>query len=118
MKKYFILLINLFIIHFITSLESINAPFISKLTFEVSNCKVLLNWINPPAFNENISIFRSKNIIDNTSKLLKSERIATLTNKENKYIDSPIEYGDYYYALIIKDKSTNEDKIILVPYRN
>ncbi len=118
MKKFFFLLMNIFIFQIISAVESINPPFISKLTFEVSNTKVLLNWQNPPSFNEYISIFRSKSIIDNTSKLLKSERIAILANKENKYIDSPKEYGDYYYALIITEKTTNEDKIILVPYRN
>lgn len=118
MKKLILLLINIFIFQIISAVESINPPFISKLTFDVSNCKVLLNWQNPPSFSQNISIFRSKNIIDNTSKLLKSERIATLANKEEKYIDSPEEYGDYYYALIITEKSTNEDKVILVPYRN
>ncbi len=106
MKKFFFLLMNIFIFQIISAVESINPPFISKLTFEVSNTKVLLNWQNPPTFNEYISIFRSKSIIDNTSKLLKSERIAILANKENKYIDSPKEYGDYYYALIITEKTT------------
>lgn len=118
MKKFLFLLIYLLIFQIISAVESINPPFISKLTFEISNTKILLNWQNPLSFNQNITIFRSKNIIDSTSKLLKSERIATLTNKEEKYIDSPNEYGEYYYALMITDKSTNEDKIILVPYRN
>lgn len=118
MKKLIIILINIFVFKFIFSVETINAPFISKLTFEVSNRQVLLKWKNPPNFNDNISIYRSNKIIDNVSKVLKAEKIIILENKEEKYIDSLKDYGEYYYAVIITGKSDNEDKIILVPYRN
>jgi|GEM_PF-1509396 len=107
-----------FAMNLVFSVETINAPFISKINLEVSNGKVLLTWKNPEDFNDNITIYRSNSIIDSPEKINNSEKIIILKNKEEKYIDIPDKYGNFYYAIIITDKSSNIDNIILVPYRN
>ncbi len=98
--------------------ETIIAPFVSELSVEAQNEKVLLQWKNPAGFKDNLTIFRSDSAIDSADKLLKSEKIALLTNGEDKYIDSPSKEGSYYYAVIITEKESNKNNTVLIPYRN
>ncbi|MCK4796794.1 MAG: hypothetical protein KAT05_05390 [Spirochaetes bacterium] len=118
MKKFILIIFNLFLCIFIFSAETIEAPFVSKLTFEVSNEKVLLKWQNPVDFDQHLTIYRSNTVINSTQKLLNAKSIALLKQKNEKYIDTPPNYGNHYYAVIITNKSSNEDNIVLVPFRN
>jgi len=104
-------------VNIIYSLEKIAPSFVSEISFSTKSGKVLINWKNPENFNEILTIYRNKEKIDNADKLLKSEKIATLSDKEEKYIDSP-GAGNFYYAVIITNKDNNKDNIALVPFRN
>ena len=118
MKNKTICLFLLLFTYYLFSQENIDTPFVSKLNFELSNSKIQLSWENPNDFNDFITIYRSNKLIDSVNKLSKSEKIVTLKNNENKYIDTPKEYGNYYYAVVTTDKATNKDNAILIPYRN
>jgi len=118
MKKIFFILILISFQLLIFSQNNINAPFVSKLTSEITDGKILLKWQNPENFNEYITIYRSNTIIDTKEKLLKAAKINVLKNKEEKYVDTPTETGNYFYAVIITKKSTNHDEEFLIRYRN
>jgi hypothetical protein len=118
MKSRHRFLLFFFIAFRVFGVEIIEAPFVSKINFEVSKRKVLLNWQNPSDFSQFISIYRSNLIIDSANKLTQSEKIAVLKSGEEKYIDSPLEDGEYYYAVLITNKAKNDNSVIFVPYRN
>lgn len=117
LKKSFFILIYFYI--FLSYPQTfIEAPFVSNLTFEVSNQKVLLSWKNPLNFNEYLSIYRSNEVINTTEKIVKAKKIAILKNREENYIDIPDQEGEYYYAVIITDKNSMKEILIFIPYRN
>lgn len=95
--------------------EQYNTPFVFDLEFQCYGKKVLLTWKNPDNFHDNLIIYRSRNYISN---LQGTEKIARLTNGENKFIDN-IESGNYYYAVLIEDKyENNKIYMLFIPYRN
>lgn len=96
--------------------EQYNTPFVFDLEFKCYGKKVLLTWKNPDNFHDNLIIYRSKNYISST--LQGTEKIARLTNGENKFIDT-VESGSYYYAVMIEDKyELNKIYMLFIPYRN
>lgn len=95
--------------------EQYNTPFVFDLEFQCYVKKVLLTWKNPDNFHDNLIIYRSRSYISN---LQNAERIARLTNGENKFIDN-VESGNYYYAVLIEDKhESNKIYMLFIPYRN
>jgi len=118
MKKFLILIAQFLLLLNLYSQEIIDAPFVSNISFEVSNGKVLIQWQNPSNFDQYITIYRSNSIIDTNPKIFTSQKIAVLQNREEKYTDRPEIEGIYYYSVIITNKNTNKDNIVLIPYRN
>lgn len=117
-KKLLIFIFVFISLTLVFSSENIDAPFVSKIYYEVANGKVMITWKNPAEFDGYISIYRSNSVIDSTNKISRAKKISFLRKKESKFIDSPGEYGYYYYAVIITNRRTNEDNLVLVPYRN
>jgi len=117
LSKYFIYLILLFSSNFLFSFEKIDALFVSNISFDIADGKALISWKNPDNFKDLISIYRSDSKIENEERLLKSQKIATLSKNEDKFIDNPGK-GVFYYAVIITGKESKKDNIILVPFRN
>ena len=103
--------INLF------SANKIDMVFVSNLTVTVSDNRVLLKWENPENFKENLCIYRSKEVIDSSDKLKNSEKVAILTNQEEKYIDVFTD-ENVFYAVLINKKETDTDYLVFIPYRN
>ncbi|MBN2544922.1 MAG: hypothetical protein JXB50_03930 [Spirochaetes bacterium] len=118
MKKLIIIITLLLFILNLNSQEIIDAPFISNISFEVSNAKVLIQWENPSNFDQYLTIYRSNSIIDTNPKIFTSQKIAVLKKQEEKYTDTLESEGSYYYSVIITNKNTNNDYIVLIPYRN
>lgn len=99
------------------SQQRIKELFVSNITVTHSDSKILLKWKNPDDLFKEINIYRSNAIINSIDSLKNATKIATLKNKENSYIDIPDDYGEYYYAILIKNKEGIEN-LIFIPFRN
>jgi hypothetical protein len=116
-KKSFIIILFIFININIYSENDIKAVFVSNFDVISSDGKALLSWKNPSNFNDNITIYKSGEIIDTESKISKASKIITLKNNEEKYIDT-LSPGNNFYAVLITGRVTNMDYLVLIPYRN
>ena len=67
--------------------------------------KIQLTWNIPPDFNAaSIAIFRSTTPIELKSSISASKPVAEVPAHTSSYTDQLKYYGDYYYALIARDK--------------
>ena len=70
--------------------------------------KIQLTWQIPEDFNAaSIAIFRSTSQIEQKSTISAEKPIAEVPAHTNTYTDTLKHFGDYYYALIARDKEGN-----------
>lgn len=117
MKRIFLIMAILLALDMAYTLDKIEASFVTDINFVSKNSKILIQWKNPDNFDNNITIYRNRELIDNPNKLKNSEKVIMLTEKEEKYIDTP-GVGSFYYAVIITNKKSLKDDVILIPFRN
>ena len=116
MKNLFVFIFFIFGAFLLLSQE-VEARFVSKLQSTVSGNKVIIEWKNPIGFDHKIILYRSNTIINNQDSLTLAPPIKELTDREERFVDSP-ESGTYYYAALIVNKETNKEDIIFVTFRN
>lgn len=97
------------------------APFVSRLSTEVSDKNINLTWIpsadlNKLDPNSSALIYRLEQKIT-TNNLSSAKLIATKLNNDGQFEDISLNPGKYYYAVILRD-STGKSYDILIPYRN
>lgn len=68
--------------------------------------KIRLTWSVPPGFTAaSIAIFRSTSPIELKSTVSAEKPVAEVSAKTTSYTDTLTHFGDYYYALIARDKN-------------
>ena len=68
--------------------------------------KIQLSWNLPEEFNAaSIAVFRSTSQIQLTSTISAEKPVAELPAHTTEYTDTLTHFGDYYYALIARDKN-------------
>lgn len=93
------------------------APFVSSLRVAVRDPQVRLTWRDSPDLEEGTyQVFRHTVEIS-ADTLSGAELIATVEPGTETYLDTPLEAGDYYYAILASDADGRLFPI-LVPFRN
>ncbi len=93
------------------------APFASRLRVAVRDPQVRLTWRDAADVeNATYEIYRSTVEIDSES-LFDAELIASVETGIETYLDTPLEAGSYYYAVLVRSES-DELYRIFVPFRN
>lgn len=76
--------------------------------------KILLSWSLPENFSAaSIAVFRSSEQIIENSTILSMKPVAEIPSKSTSYTDTLKFFGEYYYALIARDKSGNLFDIVI-----
>ncbi len=118
MKRSLILLLFSIILAQFTYSESagVFAPFVSRLKATAGVNTIKLTWLDSEDAIEEYSIYRSGEII-NTTNFLSAERIGTVPQGKQIFIDIPKDTNPYYYSVLAIDNTENEYKLF-IPYRN
>ncbi|MBN2441665.1 MAG: hypothetical protein JXJ04_09965 [Spirochaetales bacterium] len=119
MKRIALILIILFLSFFTFGQEQGEdglSPFVSGLTAEVNEMSIVLTWKNPAGVEGKLLIYRHTEEI--TEKNIGSARLLMVTDMSgNSFIDSPGDLRQYYYAILIQDKTGTIHKDF-ISYRN
>ncbi|MBQ0052244.1 MAG: hypothetical protein KBT11_09330 [Treponema sp.] len=68
--------------------------------------KISLSWTLPKEFNAaSIAVFRDTKQISTVTSILSLKPVAELPAKTTKYTDVLERYGEYFYALIPRDRN-------------
>ncbi|MBN1698285.1 MAG: hypothetical protein JW881_12295 [Spirochaetales bacterium] len=92
------------------------SPFVSRLTATVSDIAIVLMWKNPKDIDGTILVYRYTEKI-NDENIADADVIASLEIDRESYVDYPDNTDEYYYAVLIKDK-TGEIHSLFIPFRN
>ncbi|HNV48868.1 MAG TPA: hypothetical protein PKJ16_17625 [Spirochaetota bacterium] len=84
----------------------------------VNRSQVLLTWKGVDGASVVYTVYRGSGPLNSPEKIRAAERLATVSDGSERFIDRAINRsGDYYYAVTTRDSAGNED-LQLVPYQS
>ncbi len=96
--------------------DEIFAPFVSGLSAEARDNRIIISWRPAPAEIDSYVIFRSSFPIDSDS-FHKAVEAGVVQGSMTSYIDTPPDTSDYYYGVLGRSPGGTLYKLF-IPYRN
>lgn len=120
MKKFIFSFAAVFALHFLPQNLQAQAvfqqkPVVSSISAKKTAVnKIKLTWSLPENFSAaSIAVFRSREQITGISDILSMKPAAEIPAKSTSYTDTLKFFGEYYYALIARDKNGNLFDIVI-----
>lgn len=94
---------------------SSSKPIVTDINAEkISVNKITLKWKTPDDFNAaSIAIFRDTKEISTTASILSMKPVADVPAKTNTFTDTLSNFGEYFYALLARDKDGNLFDVVI-----
>jgi len=100
LKKTLFLILIISSICYLYGYELDTPPFVSGIRSTVTEGRVVLIWRNPSGITHDLLVIRSDKVIETDAIARTGVIVARLTNKEERYIDTPTA-GKWFYAVVL-----------------